>query len=130
MMNSTVLWNHVYLIFLKLFRRRRQFCDHVEGYGSVCDCDHPAPIDELSSQNSPVLNNQVSFLLFYWIYSWYRNKYYFMSDFYIFSQRLFNVYIDNQFNAHLKSKKKVWSLIKTKATLILIVLCWFGFLCV
>jgi len=41
-------------------RRRRQFCDHVEGYGSVCDCDHPAPIDELSSQNSPVLNNQVS----------------------------------------------------------------------
>ena len=36
----------------------------MEGYGSVCDCDHPAPIDELSSQNSPVLNNQVSFLLF------------------------------------------------------------------
>ncbi len=41
-------------------RRRRQFCDHVEGYGSVCDCDNPAPIDELSSYSSPVLNNQVS----------------------------------------------------------------------
>jgi len=40
--------------------RRRQFCDHVEGYGSVCDCDSPAPIDELSSFSSPVLNNQVS----------------------------------------------------------------------
>jgi len=40
--------------------RRRQFCDHVEGYGSVCDCDSPAPIDELSSYSSPVLNNQVS----------------------------------------------------------------------
>ena len=42
------------------FRRRRQFCDHVEGYGSVCDCDNPAPIDELSSASSQVLNNQVS----------------------------------------------------------------------
>ena len=42
--------------------RRRQFCDHVEGYGSVCDCDSPAPIDELSSYSSPVLNNQVSFM--------------------------------------------------------------------
>ena len=96
----------------------------MEGYGSVCDCDHPAPIDELSSQNSPVLNNQVSFFFCYFIE--------FTLDietntilcltFIYFSQRLFNVYIDNQFNAHLKSKKKVWSLIKTKATLILIVL--------
>jgi len=41
-------------------RRRREFCDHVEGYGSVCDCDNPAPLDELSSNSSPVLNNQVS----------------------------------------------------------------------
>lgn len=40
-------------------KRRRQFCDHVEGYGSVCDCDNPAPIDELSTYSSPVLNNQV-----------------------------------------------------------------------
>ena len=40
-------------------RRRREFCDHVEGYGSVCDCDNPAPLDELSSNSSPVLNNQV-----------------------------------------------------------------------
>ena len=41
------------------YRRRREFCDHVEGYGSVCDCDNPAPLDELSSNSSPVLNNQV-----------------------------------------------------------------------
>lgn len=40
-------------------KRRQQFCDHVEGYGSVCDCDNPAPIDELSTYSSPVLNNQV-----------------------------------------------------------------------
>ena len=52
---------HFHLFFFLFFnRRRRQFCDHVEGYGSVCDCDHPAPIDELSSRSSPVLNNQVS----------------------------------------------------------------------
>ena len=51
---------HLFFIFLFFNRRRRQFCDHVEGYGSVCDCDHPAPIDELSSRSSPVLNNQVS----------------------------------------------------------------------
>ena len=40
-----------------------QYSDHVEGYGSVCDCDSPAPIDELSSFSSPVLNNQVSTLI-------------------------------------------------------------------
>ena len=81
----------------------------MEGYGSVCDCDHPAPIDELSSQNSPVLNNQVSFFKVYFAIA----TNIFMSDFYIFTKI---VYIDNQFNAHLKSKKKVWSLAKTKAT--------------
>ena len=40
-----------------------KYSDHVEGYGSVCDCDSPAPIDELSSFSSPVLNNQVSTLI-------------------------------------------------------------------
>ena len=57
----TVLMIFTFIFFSLFFnRRRRQFCDHVEGYGSVCDCDHPAPIDELSSRSSPVLNNQVS----------------------------------------------------------------------
>ena len=97
----------------------------MEGYGSVCDCDHPAPIDELSSQNSPVLNNQVSFffvILLNLLTLDIEANTILCLTFIYFSQRLFNVYIDNQFNAHLKSKKKVWSLIKTKATLILIVL--------
>ena len=83
----------------------------MEGYGSVCDCDYPAPIDELSSQNSPVLNNQVSFFKVYFAIA----TNIFMSDFYIFTKIVY-VYIDNQFNAHLKSKKKVWSLAKTKVT--------------
>lgn len=25
-------------------RRRRQFCSHIEGYGSVCSCADPAPL--------------------------------------------------------------------------------------
>lgn len=25
-------------------KRRRQFCNHIEGYGSVCNCNDPAPI--------------------------------------------------------------------------------------
>ena len=25
--------------------RRREFCDRIEGYGSVCSCDNPAPIE-------------------------------------------------------------------------------------
>jgi hypothetical protein len=25
-------------------RRRREFCNHIEGYGSVCSCTDPAPL--------------------------------------------------------------------------------------
>jgi len=25
-------------------RRRREFCSHIEGYGSVCSCTDPAPL--------------------------------------------------------------------------------------
>ncbi|KAK8383416.1 hypothetical protein O3P69_019063 [Scylla paramamosain] len=37
-------------------RRRREFCGHIEGYGSVCSCDDPAP---LAFTTEPLLNNQV-----------------------------------------------------------------------
>ncbi|XP_066996973.1 protein O-linked-mannose beta-1,2-N-acetylglucosaminyltransferase 1 [Anabrus simplex] len=37
-------------------RRRREFCNHIEGYGSVCSCSDPAP---LIFSPEPVLNNQV-----------------------------------------------------------------------
>ncbi|XP_071522133.1 protein O-linked-mannose beta-1,2-N-acetylglucosaminyltransferase 1-like [Panulirus ornatus] len=37
-------------------RRRREFCGHIEGYGSVCSCTDPAP---LAFTNEPLLNNQV-----------------------------------------------------------------------
>ena len=40
-------------------RRRREFCDHIEGYGSVCSCEDPAPISNLAPKDQPVLNNQV-----------------------------------------------------------------------
>ncbi|KAK3870180.1 hypothetical protein Pcinc_024567 [Petrolisthes cinctipes] len=36
--------------------RRREFCGHIEGYGSVCACTDPAP---LSFTTEPLLNNQV-----------------------------------------------------------------------
>ena len=41
-------------------RRRREFCDHIEGYGSVCSCHDPAPISGLAPKDQPVLNNQVN----------------------------------------------------------------------
>lgn len=25
-------------------KRRREFCNHIEGYGSVCSCTDPAPL--------------------------------------------------------------------------------------
>ena len=50
-------------IFFNIDFPSSKYSDHVEGYGSVCDCDSPAPIDELSSFSSPVLNNQVSTLI-------------------------------------------------------------------
>ena len=28
-------------------RRRREFCDHVEGYGSICSCGDPGPLLDL-----------------------------------------------------------------------------------
>lgn len=37
-------------------RRRREFCGHIEGYGSVCSCTDPAP---LIFNPEPVPNNQV-----------------------------------------------------------------------
>ena len=37
--------------------RRRQFCDKIEGYGSVCSCSDPSPI---VFSPPPVLNNQIS----------------------------------------------------------------------
>lgn len=37
-------------------RRRREFCSHIEGYGSVCSCSDPAP---LAFTTEPLLNNQV-----------------------------------------------------------------------
>ncbi|XP_049805744.1 protein O-linked-mannose beta-1,2-N-acetylglucosaminyltransferase 1-like isoform X1 [Schistocerca nitens] len=37
-------------------RRRRQFCNHIEGYGSVCSCQDPAPI---IFSPEPVINNKV-----------------------------------------------------------------------
>ena len=40
-------------------KRRREFCDHIEGYGSVCSCEDPAPISGLAPKDQPVLNNQV-----------------------------------------------------------------------
>ncbi|CAL4093564.1 unnamed protein product [Meganyctiphanes norvegica] len=36
--------------------RRREFCGHIEGYGSVCSCVDPAP---LAYTTDPLLNNQV-----------------------------------------------------------------------
>ncbi|KAL1130280.1 hypothetical protein AAG570_013218 [Ranatra chinensis] len=36
--------------------RRKQFCDRIEGYGSVCSCDEPAP---LTFSPEPVENNNV-----------------------------------------------------------------------
>ena len=38
-------------------RRRRRFCDKIEGYGSVCSCDDPSPI---IFSPPPVLNNQIA----------------------------------------------------------------------
>ncbi|XP_023717300.1 protein O-linked-mannose beta-1,2-N-acetylglucosaminyltransferase 1 [Cryptotermes secundus] len=37
-------------------KRRREFCNHIEGYGSVCSCTDPAP---LLFNPEPVLNNEV-----------------------------------------------------------------------
>ncbi|XP_021923735.1 protein O-linked-mannose beta-1,2-N-acetylglucosaminyltransferase 1-like isoform X2 [Zootermopsis nevadensis] len=37
-------------------RRRREFCNHIEGYGSVCSCTDPAP---LFFNPEPVVNNEV-----------------------------------------------------------------------
>ncbi|XP_068245116.1 protein O-linked-mannose beta-1,2-N-acetylglucosaminyltransferase 1-like [Palaemon carinicauda] len=37
-------------------RRRHEFCSHIEGYGSVCSCTDPAPLDFTTE---PLLNNQV-----------------------------------------------------------------------
>ncbi|XP_046639042.1 protein O-linked-mannose beta-1,2-N-acetylglucosaminyltransferase 1-like [Daphnia pulicaria] len=37
-------------------QRRREFCSRVEGYGSVCDCHQPTPIN---FQPSPIPNNQI-----------------------------------------------------------------------
>ncbi|XP_069695480.1 protein O-linked-mannose beta-1,2-N-acetylglucosaminyltransferase 1-like isoform X2 [Periplaneta americana] len=37
-------------------RRRREFCNHIEGYGSVCSCSDPAP---LLFNPEPVPNNEV-----------------------------------------------------------------------
>ncbi|XP_047739737.1 protein O-linked-mannose beta-1,2-N-acetylglucosaminyltransferase 1 isoform X2 [Hyalella azteca] len=37
-------------------RRRRDFCGHIEGYGSVCACDEPAP---LAFSTEQLLNNRV-----------------------------------------------------------------------
>ncbi|XP_063220373.1 protein O-linked-mannose beta-1,2-N-acetylglucosaminyltransferase 1-like isoform X2 [Bacillus rossius redtenbacheri] len=37
-------------------RRRREFCNHVEGYGSVCSCSDPAP---LTFHPEPIVNNNV-----------------------------------------------------------------------
>ena len=38
-------------------RRRSQFCNKIEGYGSVCSCEDPSPI---IFSPPPVLNNQIS----------------------------------------------------------------------
>lgn len=40
-------------------RRRRQFCAKYEGYGSVCSCTNPAPID---LRGSPLLGSRVGSL--------------------------------------------------------------------
>ena len=37
-------------------RRRAEFCGKIEGYGSVCSCEDPAP---LAFSPPPVLNNQI-----------------------------------------------------------------------
>ncbi|XP_034231426.1 protein O-linked-mannose beta-1,2-N-acetylglucosaminyltransferase 1-like [Thrips palmi] len=37
-------------------RRRKEFCNHIEGYGSVCSCQDPAPI---MFSPEPIPNNQV-----------------------------------------------------------------------
>ncbi|KAK3914406.1 Protein O-linked-mannose beta-1,2-N-acetylglucosaminyltransferase 1 [Frankliniella fusca] len=37
-------------------RRRKEFCNHIEGYGSVCSCQDPAPI---MFNPEPIPNNQV-----------------------------------------------------------------------
>ncbi|KAJ9595636.1 hypothetical protein L9F63_013188 [Diploptera punctata] len=37
-------------------RRRREFCNHIEGYGSVCSCTDPAP---LLFNPEPVAHNEV-----------------------------------------------------------------------
>eukprot|EP00794_Sanderia_malayensis_P017702 gene17702-19471_t len=37
--------------------RRKTFCDKYEGYGSVCDCKNPSPID---LKGEPLPNNRVS----------------------------------------------------------------------
>jgi len=38
-------------------RRRQNFCNEIEGYGSVCSCSDPSPI---MFNPPPVLNNQIS----------------------------------------------------------------------
>ena len=38
-------------------RRRQNFCNEIEGYGSVCSCSDPSPI---MFSPPPVLNNQIS----------------------------------------------------------------------
>ncbi|KAG8186088.1 hypothetical protein JTE90_003171 [Oedothorax gibbosus] len=37
-------------------KRRRAFCSHIEGYGSVCSCTHPAPLSFAPKQ---IENNRV-----------------------------------------------------------------------
>ncbi|XP_064477377.1 protein O-linked-mannose beta-1,2-N-acetylglucosaminyltransferase 1-like isoform X1 [Ornithodoros turicata] len=37
-------------------QRRRAFCNHIEGYGSVCSCSDPAP---LSFSPEPITNNRI-----------------------------------------------------------------------
>ncbi|XP_065826433.1 protein O-linked-mannose beta-1,2-N-acetylglucosaminyltransferase 1-like [Oscarella lobularis] len=37
--------------------RRREFCEKYEGYGSLCDCDHPSPI--IVSSDAPLPGNRL-----------------------------------------------------------------------
>lgn len=34
-------------------QRRKEFCDHVEGYGSICSCNDPGPLLDITQSRSP-----------------------------------------------------------------------------
>jgi hypothetical protein len=44
-------------------KRRREFCNHIEGYGSVCSCTDPAPLLFNPEPVSSISENMFNFFL-------------------------------------------------------------------